>query len=115
MIHQLKTKHMSFEDVVSGARTFEILRKDVDYKVDDFLALNELNDHMAKTNGEMEKETGRCCLVQVNYILDSPEYCKEGYVVLGIEACTIATRSGQNFLYDYRPRDVPVYGGESTC
>lgn len=88
MIHQLKIDSKYFEDVASGKKTFEARNNDRDFRVGDFLALNELTPHECNRKGE-HKETGRCCIVYVNYILDDPSVCKEGYVVLGIEACSI--------------------------
>lgn len=101
MIHQLKTTPPYFTDVTSGDKTFEVRRNDRNYKVGDFLELNEYTDGA---------ETGRCCIVRVCYILDTPEYCKDGYVILGIEPCAIVTREDRDVLYVGRPRDVPTYG-----
>ena len=42
MIHQLKTEHNFFEDVISGKKTFEVRKNDRDFMVGDFLALKEL-------------------------------------------------------------------------
>lgn len=89
MIHQLKCESKYFEDVASGKKTFEVRNNDRDFCVGDFLALNELTPHSCNKKGE-HRGTGRCCLVYVNYILDDPNLCKEGYVVLGIEPCTIS-------------------------
>lgn len=88
MIHQLKCDSKFFEDVASGEKTFEVRKNDRDFRVGDFLALNELTPHACNRKGE-HKETGRCCLVYVNYILNDSDYCKEDFVVLGIEACSI--------------------------
>lgn len=88
MIHQLKIESNYFEDVASGKKTFEVRKNDRDFRVGDFLALNELTPHPCNEKGE-HKETGRCCLVYVNYLLDEPGICKEGYVVLGIVPCRI--------------------------
>lgn len=89
MIHQLKCESKYFEDVASGKKTFEVRNNDRDFRVGDFLALNELTPHSCNKKGE-HKETGRCCIVHVIYILDDPDFCKEGYVVLGIGACEIS-------------------------
>ena len=97
MIHQLKIESKYFEDIASGKKTFEVRNNDRNFIVGDFLALNELN----KT-GE-HKETGRCCLVFVTYILDDPAYCKEGYVVLGLEPCSINVNSVGDEAEVYEP------------
>ena len=88
MIHQLKIDSKYFEDVTSGKKTFEVKKNDRTFMVGDFLALNELTPHECNKAGE-HFETGRCCIVFINYILDDPAFCKEGFVVLGIEACSI--------------------------
>ena len=48
----------------------------------DLLALNEYDP-------ETKSYTGASCLVYVDYILDNPEYCKEGYVVMSIKPCAV--------------------------
>lgn len=88
MIHQLKIDSKYFEDVVSGKKTFEVRKNDRNFMVGDFIGLNELTPHPCNEKGE-HKETGRCAVVYINYILDEPGVCKEGFVVLGIEACSI--------------------------
>ena len=81
MVHQLKCASNYFADVVSGNKTFEIRKNDRNFHIGDYVALNELAN-----NGV---ETGRSALFHVHYILDDPAYCKEGYVILGIEACGV--------------------------
>jgi hypothetical protein len=75
MIHELKILPEYFDAIVKGRKTFEVRRRDRDYQVGDLLALNEWN---------LETYTGRSCFAQVVYILDNEDYCKEGYVILGI-------------------------------
>lgn len=88
MVHQLKCASNYFADVVSGKKTFEVRKNDRNFHVGDYLALNELTEHKCNAKGE-HKETGRSALFHVHYILDDPAYCKEGYVILGIEACGV--------------------------
>jgi len=88
MVHQLKIKQEYFEDVVSGRKTFEVRKNDRNFRVGDFLALNELTPHECNSKHE-HLETGRSALFHVHYILDDPEFLKEGYVILGIEACGV--------------------------
>lgn len=88
MIHQLKIDSKYFEDVVSGKKTFEIRKNDRDFMVGDFLALNELTPHECNEKGE-HKETGRCCIVYVKYVFNDSNFCKEGYVVIGIQPCSL--------------------------
>lgn len=54
MIHELKIKPQYYEDIKIGLKPFEIRKNDRDFKLGDILILND------------------------------PEYCKEGYVILGI-------------------------------
>ena len=75
-IHHLKTVQPYFDDVISGKKTFEVRRNDRDFKVGDILVLFECVDG---------KKTGAYTGQKITYILDNKEYCKEGYVVLGIE------------------------------
>ena len=55
MMHLLKISENYFKDIVSGTKTFEVRNNDRNFIVGDFLALNDKN------------------------------YCKNGYVVLGIK------------------------------
>lgn len=82
MIHALKQHPKHFEPVISGKKLFEVRKNDRDYKVGDLLALNEYDP-------ETKSYTGASVLVYVDYILDNPEYCKEGYVVMSIKPCCI--------------------------
>ncbi|MBQ0097361.1 MAG: DUF3850 domain-containing protein [Oscillospiraceae bacterium] len=79
MIHELKIKKKYFYDIIKGIKKFEVRKNDRNFKVGDYLALNEFE----------EDYTGRSCLVKVIYLLDNPEYCKEGFVVMGIRNCDV--------------------------
>lgn len=63
-------------DIEKGIKSFEIRFNDRDFKVGDFLHLQEY------CGGEY---TGREMSREVCYMIDSPEYCKEGFVVLGLK------------------------------
>ena len=76
MIHELKIKREYFDAVANYKKTFEVRRNDRDFKVGDYLGLNEYDE---------AEHTGRSLLCQVVYILDDAAYCKEGYVVMGIK------------------------------
>lgn len=89
MIHQLKCEAKYFEEVCSGQKTFEVRKNDRNFHVGDYLALNELTSHPC--DGEDKKETGRSALVHVHYLIDDPRFVKEGYVIMGIEACGVDT------------------------
>ena len=86
MIHALKQHPKHFADVISGKKLFEVRKNDRDYKVGDLLALNEYDP-------ETKSYTGNSCIVYVDYILNDPEYCKEGYVVMSIKPCVVYERN----------------------
>ena len=86
MIHQLKCREDYFEDICSGKKKFEVRKKDRPFQVGDFLVINEI------ALGS-EQETGRCILLKIIYILDSKEFCKEDYVVIGFDYCTVESYS----------------------
>lgn len=83
MIHALKTEPAFFEASAADVKSFEVRKNDRPYHTGDYVALNEWSG---------EGYTGRCTLHKVVYILSDPAYCKEGYVVLGLEPCAIRTR-----------------------
>ena len=83
MIHELKTIPNYFNDVLSGEKSFEVRKADRPFHKDDLLALNEFNP-------ETRSYTGRSCLVQIDYILNDPEYVKKDYVILGIKPCCVS-------------------------
>lgn len=82
MIHALKTLPEYFEAVRKGDKTFEMRKDDRDFRVGDYLALNEWDG---------EKYTGRSQLVKVRYILDPNEVmtCEDGFAILGLNYFTI--------------------------
>lgn len=110
MIHELKTVQPYFDDVASGNKTFEVRKNDREFMVGDFLALNEYDPQQLPG---MEY-TGRCMLAQVTYILRTPEYCKEGFITMGIDCAGIITHRWSN----QPPREIqqgmgyPVYDRE---
>ena len=82
MVHAVKIEPAYFCDYKFGEKLFEIRKNDRPYKVGDFLALNEYDG---------EAYTGRCAIAVIIYILDDPEYCKTGYVTLGIMPCNVSS------------------------
>lgn len=100
MIHALKITPEYFKATAAGTKSFEVRKYDRPYRVNDHIALNEW---------ENEGYTGRCTLHKIVYILEDPEYCKEGYVILGLEPCIIGEiRENQRMLRG-RVEEVPVY------
>lgn len=89
MIHELKIDRQYFIPVSQGKKTFEVRKNDRDFQCGDFLALNETYDG---------KHTGDAILVIVQYILNNPDYCKDGFVIMGIKPC------GVTFDSAYGPR-----------
>ena len=77
MIHQVKCKSNYYEQIVNQNKEFEVRKSDRNFKVGEFLGINEID--------RKGKETRRCVVCKINYILDDREYCKEGYVILGIK------------------------------
>ena len=76
MIHELKCKSEFFRDLRTGKKNFEVRKDDRGFCVGDYLALNEINQE--------GQYTGDSLLVSISYILRDPEYCKDGFVILGI-------------------------------
>ena len=74
--HYLKIAPQYFKAVKDGTKTFEVRFNDRNFQVGDVLHLMEYD------NG---KTTGRIFSVEVTYLLDDPQYCKEGYVVMAIK------------------------------
>ena len=72
--HELKIKPQYFKDVISGLKTFEVRKNDRNFEVGDIITLREFE------NG---KFTGKSINVEIVYILNDEEYCKESYDVLG--------------------------------
>lgn len=81
MIHELKTYPEYFKAVISGEKPFEIRKNDRNFKVGDYIALNEYS----KESGY----TGESALYEITYVMTDTEYVKEGFAVLGIKQCCI--------------------------
>ncbi len=72
--HELKIKPQYFWDIVCNIKTFEVRKNDRNFEVGDIITLREFE------NGKL---TGKSINVEIVYILNDEEYCKESYVVLG--------------------------------
>lgn len=75
IVHSLKIDKKYYEEVLTGKKKFEVRRNDRNFQVGDLLNLNEI---------EKGGYTGRSFAVEVTYILDDPQYCKENYVIMSI-------------------------------
>lgn len=73
--HELKTLPEFFEAQLKGIKKFEVRVNDQDYQVGDILVLQEYNPKRGYT--------GKYLHVEITYILDNTDFCKENYVVLG--------------------------------
>lgn len=73
--HYLKILPKYYEAVLCGDKTFEVRFNDRDYQVNDVLHLQEF------TNNEY---TGRELVKTISYILNNPDYCKDGFVILAL-------------------------------
>lgn len=76
MIHYLKTLPEYFAEVARGTKTFEVRKNDRPFNVDDELVLREVN---------CGRYTGRIIRLTITYILKNPDYCKEGYCIIGFK------------------------------
>lgn len=74
--HQIKILLEYFQAIESGEKTFEVRFNDRNYHVHDILHLREWQD---------DKYTGKEMAVEVTYLLDNPDYCKEGFVIMAIK------------------------------
>lgn len=73
-IHQLKILPEYFDLVRKDIKNFEVRKNDRYFQIGDILELKEWDG---------KKYTGRNQRRKIGYILNNPEYCKEGYVILG--------------------------------
>lgn len=99
MVHALKTETDFFKASAEEIKSFEVRKYDRPYSVGDYVALNEWDGRCY---------TGRFTLHKIVYVLSNVEYCKEGYVILGLEPCAIRVR-GEQMAPISGERGVPVY------
>ncbi len=71
-IHVLKILPEYYEPVSEGIKKFEIRKNDRDFKVRDYIVLREWDG---------KRYTGKYYTGRISYILDDPDYVKDGYVV----------------------------------
>lgn len=86
MLHELKISPEYFDAVAQGVKPFEVRKNDRDFKVGDVLCLCEGdkdNDRIV-TGTHYSGYSGRKTRKVITYILDAPDYVKEGYVILGL-------------------------------
>lgn len=78
MTHELKILPIYFEAVKSGIKPFEVRRKDRNFSVGDTLVLREFEPQKGYSGAEIKKG--------ISYILDDSDYCKDGFVILELNA-----------------------------
>lgn len=102
MIHSVKCSSNYFLDLLSGRKTFELRFNDRDYKVGDYLAVNETK-HFAHSDDEISSTSdntvktlpdspesemaysGRCLLYKITYVLKDAKFLVPGMVALGLK------------------------------
>lgn len=75
--HKIKIAPSYFAEVLTGRKTFEVRQNDRNYKNGDIVILQEYDTNR-------HTYTGREITKQITYILDSPEYCKDGFIIFSI-------------------------------
>lgn len=78
MIYKLKTLRGYFQAIQVGRKTFEVRFNDRNFKLGDDLLLQEFDN-------KTKEYSGNEVLCHITYILDNPEYVKEGYVIMSIK------------------------------
>lgn len=81
MVHELKLNTKYYEPVATGQKRFEVRKNDRGFKTGDILELREYDNTGCYTGREVTAE--------VDYILDEPEFVKEGYVIMSIRPLTL--------------------------
>ena len=76
--HDVKCIQPYFNLVRMGIKTFEVRKMDRDYQIGDHLNLQEYEP-------KFQNLTGESCEVIILYILQDPQYCREGFGILAIE------------------------------
>lgn len=74
--HKLKILPKYFYAVKNGSKPFEVRRNDRNFHVGDKIVLREYSPDIGYTGREIERT--------ISYILDESEYCKDGFIVMGI-------------------------------
>lgn len=101
MVHEVKVLPEYFSALECGDKTFEVRKKDRLYAVGDCLAVNEFIpdkhwDPYSSVPGSFRQTndgyyTGNCLIFLITYILNDPEYCAEGTVILGLRKVDFAS------------------------
>ena len=122
MIHAVKIEKKYFEKQAAGEKPWELRRNDRDYKVGDYLALNEVETKEQECiDSTKQKEciyTGRSILVKIVDVFENANYLTPGYVLLTTEPCFISDagerKTDAHMLETrrtFRPSILPGKGG----
>lgn len=74
-LHELKTVNPYFKDIWNMKKAFDVRKKAGNFKVGDKLVLLEYDS-------KFKVYSNRYVTASIVYILDNPDFCKEGYVIL---------------------------------
>lgn len=107
-VHVLKTVPPYFDDIISGAKTFEVRRNDRDFKVGDTLRLREWN-------ADSGLFMGRVLDVHVSYVLPLADLAlADDFVVMGLAPpTTYAWRLDTDALVSETARRGSASGGSA--
>lgn len=75
-VYQIRLAANAFDDVASGSRSFELRKKDKDYKVGDILEMLEFKD---------AKHTGRTIKAEITYVMEDYTGLVDDYCILAIK------------------------------
>ena len=107
MIHELKIRTLFFESLIKGNKTFELRKNDRNYRVGDYLALNEIalteDDDELFPDDEWEY-TGRSAIFQITHIFEDRTCLQPDYVALGIKPCVVT----QNYEPQVIDRNIGI-------
>lgn len=78
--HYVKILPEYYRAIERGDKTFEVRYNDRNYQTYDVLHLQEW------MNGDY---TGREITAEVTYLLDSPDFCKDGFMVMAIKVMSV--------------------------
>lgn len=76
MIHNIQTNTKEYEDIIHGKQRFIIKRNDKNYKEDDTVHLNEMDD---------KNQINRTALAIITTVIDQDESLKPGYMVMSLK------------------------------
>ncbi len=75
--HVLKTINPYFQDTWDQKKLFEVRKNDRNFKVGDKIILREYDPKL--------KTYSRSIITTIIYILNDPDYCKKGYVIIQLK------------------------------